>query len=548
MRVSIAFSGAAWTGVVTAGYFLGKILAAKGYYVIGDKEYESIIKWGNNLFVLYISDECNYISKKIDYFFSYDKYWIEKNQKIYDLKKIIEINKADCNYQNTYSMAMALGILGVGHDELKSMFEEKFGKKPDVLKSNLDDIDKWGSMIEKSEFDLSAKVDSVKAFLHGNEIIAEGAMASDLKFYSAYPMTPASSIIDTVVKNKNVTFFQWEDEIAVSMSMLGAHFAGKRSMCGTSGGGFALMTESISYANMAELGGVYIFSQRAGPSTGTPTFTEQSDLNFALNATFGNTYPIVVAPSNFENGYNLIGKCLNWSDQYQHPVICMIDKMYSETFIAVDEKDLKAEKPNRWKMEGKRWKVDEKFARYEVTEDGVSPYTIPGVENGEFIATSYEHDIYGATSEDPLEKKIMTEKRMKKIEKTFVKEVFNKDFYGYEIVNPEASKFVVTWGFNQYVLKDLVNLWKIWEKGEWGLIVVTVIQPVDPRLTDFFEKNMDKIEWLLFVEQNYSGQLEQHIKTQCGLRIPEWEVKIDHERKYANYPFFEEDFGRVDNW
>ena len=85
-------------------------------------------------------------------------------------------------------------------------------------------------------------------------------MASGLERYSAYPMTPASTLIEVITENKAVTFFQGEDEIAVSISMLGAHFAGKRAMCGTSGGGFALMTESIAFSHQAELGGVYILS------------------------------------------------------------------------------------------------------------------------------------------------------------------------------------------------------------------------------------------------------------------------------------------------
>ena len=90
--------------------------------------------------------------------------------------------------------------------------------------------------------------------MYGNELFAKGAMESGLDFYAAYPMTPASSVIDEVVKNKEVIFFQGEDEIAVSMAMLGAKFAGKRAMCGTSGGGFALMSESLSFSNQAEIG------------------------------------------------------------------------------------------------------------------------------------------------------------------------------------------------------------------------------------------------------------------------------------------------------
>jgi len=129
--------------------------------------------------------------------------------------------------------------------------------------------------------------------------------------------------------------------------MLGAKFAGKRAMCGTSGGGFALMTESISFSNQAEIGGVYVLAQRDGPSTGTPTYTGQSDLNYALNASFGDTFPIVLAPSTFEESYRLIGKALNWSDQYQHPVIYLTDKQLSEGYLSVEAKQLIAEEVNR---------------------------------------------------------------------------------------------------------------------------------------------------------------------------------------------------------
>src|SRR5574344_245386 len=124
------------------------------------------------------------------------------------------------------------------------------------------------------------------------------------------------------------------------MAMLGAKFAGKRAACGTSGGGFALMTESISFSNQAEIGGVYILSQRDGPSTGTPTFTGQADLTFALNASFGDTKPIVFAPSTFEEAYTFAGKALNWSDQYQHPVIILLDKQLSESYLTINPEQL----------------------------------------------------------------------------------------------------------------------------------------------------------------------------------------------------------------
>jgi 2-oxoglutarate/2-oxoacid ferredoxin oxidoreductase subunit alpha len=201
--------------------------------------------------------------------------------------------------------------------------------------------------------------------MFGNECIAKGAIEAGMDFYAAYPMTPASSLIDVVTTDNRVTFFQGEDEIAVSMAMLGAKVAGKRSMCGTSGGGFALMTESIAFSNQAEIGGVYVLAQRDGPSTGTPTYTGQADLAYALNASFGDTFPIVLAPSTFEEGYRQIGKALNWSDIYQHPVILLTDKQFSEGYIAINPKDLKAEEIKR----GKLVQGTEGYKRYEFTKD-----------------------------------------------------------------------------------------------------------------------------------------------------------------------------------
>lgn len=141
-------------------------------------------------------------------------------------------------------------------------------------------------MTSSSDFNATAVVGPEKTLMFGNECIGKGAMDAGMDFYAAYPMTPASSLIDVITPDHRATFFQGEDEIAVSMAMLGAKYAGKRAMCGTSGGGFALMTESISFSNQAEIGGVYVLAQRDGPSTGTPTFTAQGDIAYALNASF----------------------------------------------------------------------------------------------------------------------------------------------------------------------------------------------------------------------------------------------------------------------
>jgi len=537
MKISIGFSWAAGTGVNTSGMLLGQLLSAKWYSVLWDKEYASIIKGDNNDFFLYISNEHPFITQSIDHFFPFDEYSVTKNSKLYNLKKIHPLKKSDIKYKNVYFFWASLKLLGIPREEGEKLLASQF--TGDVLNDNIAILTIWYEYFKTAKYDLSKNIWSAKSFVYGNEMVGTWAIAAGMDFYSAYPMTPASSLIDVIVEHKEATFFQWEDEIAVSMAMLGAKFAGKRAMCGTSGGGFALMTESISFSNIAELWWVYILSQRDGPSTGTPTYTGQSDVNYALNASFGDTFPIVLAPSTFEEWYNLIWKALNRSDIYQHPVIFLIDKQLSESYLSVDKTKLISEPINRWKLI-ENWKLKiENFRRYEITADGISPVMLPWTENWEFIATSYEHDEYWATNEDPIIKKQQQDKRFKKLE-TFVQQEFTKDFTGYEIINPEAKEFFVTFGVNRYVIEEYIRT-KNKKNVKYWLIVVKCLQPLDMRLKDFLDTHVKQIKKLIFVEMNTSGQLQTLITNKCRLNDKKWNNKLTNVRKYTLYPIFAED-------
>lgn len=536
MRIAIGFSGAAGTGVNTSGLLLWNLLASKGYTILADKEYASIIKGDNNDFFLYVSDQPGeyFLNKTIDFFFAFDDYAISKNQKFYTLKNSINVKEQVCKHKNVFCFGAALKAMNISLEEWEKLIREQFsGEK---WEENITDLI-WGyaymQWIWAHDGDRSKTIGNPKTLMFGNECIAKWAIEAGMDFYAAYPMTPASSLIDVVTTDNRVTFFQGEDEIAVSMAMLGAKMAGKRSMCGTSGGWFALMTESISFSNQAEIWGVYVLAQRDGPSTGTPTYTGQADLAYALNASFWDTFPIVLAPSTYEEWYTQIGKALNWSDVYQHPVILLTDKQFSEGYMAIDQKDLKAAEIKR----GKLVNGTEGYKRYEFNKDGISPWTTPGMENWEFIATSYEHDEFGATNEDPEIKKAMQDKRDQKL-KAFVQQEFTEDFYGYEIINPEAEKFFVTYGRNRFVLEDYI---RNHPDQKIGLIVIKVFQPFDLRLKTFLEQKNSQIQSLIFVEMNASGQLQRLVTEQCALNQPIWEGKLTHHRKYTLYPIFGEE-------
>jgi len=180
-----------------------------------------------------------------------------------------------------------------------------------------------------------------------------------------------------------------------------------------------------------------------------------------------------------------------------------------------------------------------------LTNDGISPVTLPGTENGEFIATSYEHDESGSTNEDPIIKKQQQDKRFKKME-TFIQQEFTEDFYGYEIINPEAKEFFVTFGVNRYVLEDFIRTKGARNKAQgknskYGLIVIKCLQPLDMRFKEFLDTHVKQIKKLIFVEMNTSGQLQELITNKCWLNDKKWNNKIMNIRKYTLYPIFAED-------
>ncbi len=218
---------------------------------------------------------------------------------------------------------------------------------------------------------------------------------------------------------------------------------------------------------------------------------------------------------------------------YQHPVVFLIDKSFSESYMSVDTSQLLAETVHRGKLVTE---PHESFVRYAVTDDGISGYTVPGTPNGEFIATSYEHDIYGKETEDESIKIEMENQRFLKME-TFVKNEFGYGFSGFDIVNPGASKFFVTYGINYYGISG-------YTQGHldenWGIILLKVIQPLDPGLKIFLDAHTESIDRLVFIEQNQSGQLETYLIPRLGLLRDRWDGKISHVRSQSFYPIFPE--------
>ncbi|MGP1583412.1 MAG: 2-oxoacid:acceptor oxidoreductase family protein [Candidatus Altimarinota bacterium] len=549
-RLGIRIAGPAGLGMNSVMDIVANAFSELGYNIITDSEYQSIIKGGLNFYDVNICSDFPYIMRKIDILIGLDAKNIIPNledlsrggiiivsqKTLAGLKKIqsdieekfriiaLEIND---KYENTYLVAVLSGILGVDSKNFEPIIRKVFLKKGfEVVEKNIKILHDFAEFGRNFYVDLLPELNenaSPKKISYGNRMIAYGAIASELEFYSAYPMTPASSILTEIINSKKIPYLQAEDEIAVINAALGASFTGARSMVGTSGGGFALMTEALSFAAQAEIPIVAILSQRAGPSTGAPTFHEQGEILYATRPTFGDIENIVMVPSTLEEAYFMAGQSLNLAQKYQMTVIFLTDKQFSEGKVTIGE--LQAASVDRGKISEN---PGADYARYQLTEDGVSPYVRVGVENGDFIATSYEHDEYGETSESSDMKIKMTEKRAKKVGYLFEKEKIS----GFEVINHRAKKKIITLSFTRYTAEYFVK-----NNPEWGLIIIKFLSPVDERLRG----EIEKCDEVVFVENNFSGQLEALLSEKLGLKyLPN--TKITHKRKYNLLPFYYEDF------
>ncbi|MDD1740297.1 MAG: pyruvate ferredoxin oxidoreductase, partial [Methanothrix sp.] len=254
-----------------------------------------------------------------------------------------------------------------------------------------------------------------RSLLTGNQAISLGLIQAGLGAYVAYPMTPSSSVLDFMARyaaDFGLKVIHPESEIAVMLMALGFSYAGVKSAVGTSGGGFCLMTEGLSLAGMAELPVVVVMAQRAGPSTGLPTYTAQGDLHFVLHAGQGQgEFPrLIVAPGDAIEAYIWAGRALNLAWKYQIPSIIMSDKTLSESLYSFDGYVDEEAKEEPLML----WSGNERYKRYLQTDSGISPLAFPP-QKGQAIKTdSYMHDQQGITSEDPGVTREMSEKRQKK--------------------------------------------------------------------------------------------------------------------------------------
>jgi len=537
-------------GVMVTGRMMCKIFSRGGFYVVGYPEYPSLIRGGHNTFQVHVGDSNIYCQRdsndlviafnKAAIFFHkdfisengaiiYDEkidlkdQEIRKDIKLYPipLQKILEDLNAPLKMKNTILVGATLALIEYPFEKLEGVLKDEFSRKgEEIVKKNIE-VAKSGYNYMSKNFDISGfrvtlkpVSDKRRMMLTGNEAIALGSLKGGLKFYSAYPMTPATSVLHYLAakeREADIVIKHTEDEISAINYAVGAAFAGTRAMTGTSGGGFALMTETLGMAALAETPLVVFLSQRVGPSTGMPTWSEQADLKFALNASQGDFMRVVLAPGDIEESFYLSADALNIAEKYQLPVLILNDKFLAESSFAVSRFDESGMGIDRGKIAENppKLKKMQRFKRYKVTKDGVSPRTFPGQPNGMHVATSYVHDETGFSSEGFQNRVDMVAKRNKKL-KNLLKDLPGPKFYGPE----NADITLVAWGSQK--LPALASLEVLEKEGiKANLLHFSYLFPLDQKKVKQAFKRCRKT---LMLENNSTGQFAGILREYTGVK------------------------------
>lgn len=566
-RAVVWIGGAAGDGIASAGDILCRTATRSRLSVMEYNSYQSVIRGGHVILHVQVAgepiythgDRCDLIvalnQETVDYhlkslnalpgrgvIFNSDKIKLDlarlpAGTKAYPLP----VGELTAEYgrnpimQNTVALGALMFLLNLDWSIFEKTVRDQFGKK----KAELGDLNvsmaKKGYDYARAQWATLPDIRLVsdgkdRVLMTGNYAIALGAVAGGCKFYAAYPMTPASSIMHWLAPRASkygMVMKQAEDEIAAVNMAIGAGFSGVRAMTGTSGGGFSLMTEAIGMSGMTEVPVVIVNVQRGGPSTGLPTKTEQADLFQMLGASQGEFPRVVIAPLSVQDAYYATVESLNLAEKYQLPVLLLSDLLLSEHTETVEAAALTNHVPIERGELLEDWTSDTPYQRYKNTPSGVSPRVLPGTANALYTSTTDEHNEDGLIISDiftnPTERTKMVEKRFRKLEgvlkdtKPFVKE------------GPASADLtLVGWG-STYKTLQAVRL----ELEKSGASVNHLqFRTLWPLNADVVTQELKNARKTVCVENNFSGLFAKLVRQETGLSF------TYHIRKYDGEPFY----------
>ena len=535
---NILVGGKAGQGIDTTVGMLEKLLKKAGYNVFTVKDIMSRIRGGHNFSLIrFGSRVIRSHSMKLDGIIALDDETVELHKEELKTEGFIlgdstletqdeRAKKIDMNgMAKTLGNAKVAGSIAIG--AFLKLFGENLDNFNDVIKLFVDEqyVDINIRAVNEGYNSIENKFPHIQgAFgdwmtINGNEAVALGAIAGGLRFYSAYPMSPSTSIMAYLASKSEETDIvveQAEDEIAAINMALGASYAGARAMTGTSGGGLCLMVEALGLSGIAEIPVVVVDCQRPGPATGLPTRTEQGDLQFVISAAQGEFPRMVIALRHHTDAFYQTVRALNLAEKYQIPVIILSDQYLCDASATVKPYDLSSLEMVQPAFE----KTGEgEYLRYRFTEDGISPRLIPGKTKNLVAIDSDEHDERGWITESADMRIKMADKRMKKLEK-LGEELQEPEFLGV----PDFETLFVGWGSTYGSIAEAVELLNGEKGGKYAALVFGDIYPLPQKL--LIEKAA-MAKQIVNVEQNATGQLARLIREQTCITCTSSILKYD---------------------
>jgi 2-oxoglutarate/2-oxoacid ferredoxin oxidoreductase subunit alpha len=562
-QLSWKVGGQQGEGIESTGEIFAIALNRLGYYLYGYRHFSSRIKGGHTNNKIRVSTtQVRSISDDLDILVAFDQETIDVNYKELHRNGVI---LADSKFtpkkpedtqaamyavpfteiatelgtslmKNMVAIGATSAVLDLDIQVFEEVVQEIFGRKGEqVVTKNMEAI-KAGFDYMKEQLGANAQVMELekadgkkRMFMIGNDAIALGALAAGCRFMAAYPITPASEIMEYLIKKLPAlggTVIQTEDEIAAVTMTIGANYGGVRAITASAGPGLSLKMEAIGLSGITETPLVIVDTQRGGPSTGLPTKQEQSDLMAMIYGTHGEIPKIVMAPSTVQEAFHDTAEAFNLAEEYQCPVIVLTDLQLSLGKQTVEPLSFDNVEIRRGKLvQGDIPEAENKayFKRYEVTEDGISPRVIPGMKNGIHHVTGVEHDETGKPSESAANRIAQMDKRFRKVENIRFDTPVHKN-----IQHDDADILLV--GFNSTrgaIEEAMVRLEKDGVKVNHAHVRL-----IHPFPTDEMLPLVRSAKKVVVVENNATGQLANIMKMNVGHA-----EKIHKHLKYDGNPF-----------
>ena len=529
----IRFAGEGGQGLVTSADAMARAAANAGYFVSTFSTFPSqimggpassqvrisntpVLCSGDNVDVLVVLDEYAYNSHRDDLsengvaIYNSGEFQLPEGGPYFGIDAD-ELAKSTGNTRaaNMVTIGAVAYLIGFSLEEIDAFITQRFtrGRPGDdeIIESNKQAIRLGADVAAKSGFSVGKLVPPIppdydQIMITGNAALALGAVTAGVDFYAGYPISPATTILVWMEQNlvgPGRFAHQVSSEIEAISAIVGAGYAGKKSMTATAGPGLSLMSEGIGLAWMAEIPCVVVDVQRGGPSTGLPTKSEQSDLLLCLNPGHGDMSIPILAPGSVEECFDAGSQAVNWAERYQGPVIVMSEFGQAEKGENIRRPDLADVKVERRSI----YEGSNGYARYQSWNgEGLSPMPIPGGP-GAYVANGSEHDERGDTTHLPRHHIRLTERRFKKLE-------LLGDAH-YEIENEGAIAMIMSWGSSKGPAREAYE--RLRESGaDVGWLYSMALNP----LPEEIKAALERANRVIVPELNYTGQwsavLRQH--------------------------------------